>query len=168
MREPRQASKKLNFLRFSKVHLAQPSVLKGVSFEFTDFFNFFLDIPRTAMHNSVMQDPISKDLTAASATPLVLSILDKGDSYGYAIIKCVRELSGGAMEWTEGMLYPVLHRLEEQGAIESYWMGDEGARRRKYYRINNQGKELLSALMGHWRAVDSTLQRSLKEGEEHV
>ena len=59
--------------------------------------------------------PVSKDLVAASATPLILSILAEGDSYGYAIIKRVRELSGGQMEWTDGMLYPVLHRLEKQG-----------------------------------------------------
>ena len=53
-----------------------------------------------------------KDLVAASATPLVLSILKEGDSYGYAIIKRVKELSEREMNWTDGMLYPVLHRLE--------------------------------------------------------
>ena len=52
---------------------------------------------------------IDKDLVAASATPLVLSILAEGDSYGYAILKRVRELSGGELEWTDGMLYPLLH-----------------------------------------------------------
>ncbi|MSV28852.1 MAG: PadR family transcriptional regulator, partial [Bryobacterales bacterium] len=58
---------------------------------------------------------MSKDLVAASATPLVLAILAQGDSYGYAIIKRVGELSGGHLQWTDGMLYPVLHRLERQG-----------------------------------------------------
>ena len=58
---------------------------------------------------------MSKDLVAASATPLVLAILAEGDSYGYAIIKRVAELSGGHLQWTDGMLYPVLHRLERQG-----------------------------------------------------
>jgi hypothetical protein len=42
---------------------------------------------------------INKDLVAASSTPLVLAILAEGDSYGYAILKRVRELSGGALEW---------------------------------------------------------------------
>jgi PadR family transcriptional regulator, regulatory protein PadR len=55
---------------------------------------------------------INKDLVAASSTPLVLAILAEGDSYGYAILQRVRELSGGELEWTDGMLYPVLHRLE--------------------------------------------------------
>jgi PadR family transcriptional regulator PadR len=62
---------------------------------------------------------ISKDLVAASATPMILAILAEGESYGYAITRRVRELSGGQMEWTDGMLYPVLHRLERQGLIKS-------------------------------------------------
>src|SRR3989304_1521833 len=58
---------------------------------------------------------INKDLIAASSPPLVLAILAEGDSYGYAILKRVQELSGGRMEWTDGMLYPVLHRLARPG-----------------------------------------------------
>src|SRR5512137_441661 len=117
------------------------------------------------MHNSSMPLPISKELTAASATPLVLGILAAGDSYGYAIIKRVRELSGGALEWTEGMLYPVLHRLEEQGSVESYWVGSEGGRRRKYYRITPAGGEALASQVEQWRMVDSALQRSVEGGD---
>ena len=64
---------------------------------------------------------MSKDLVAASATPLVLAILAEGDSYGYAIIKRVTELSGGHLQWTDGMLYPVLHRLERQGHVAAKW-----------------------------------------------
>ena len=73
---------------------------------------------------------ISKELTAASATPLILSILSDGDSYGYRIIKDVKILSGGEMEWTDGMLYPVLHRLEQNSFIESYWEETETGRTR--------------------------------------
>ncbi len=64
---------------------------------------------------------IGKDLVAASATPLVLAILAAGDSYGYAILKRVSELSGGELKWTDGMLYPVLHRLERQRYVEARW-----------------------------------------------
>ena len=64
---------------------------------------------------------MGKDLVAASATPLVLAILAEGDSYGYAIIKRVTELSGGHLQWTDGMLYPVLHRLERQGLVAAKW-----------------------------------------------
>ena len=69
----------------------------------------------------VLRMEISKDLVAASATPLVLAILSEGESYGYAILKRVGELSGGRLQWTDGMLYPVLHRLERLGYIKASW-----------------------------------------------
>lgn len=101
---------------------------------------------------------INKDLVAASSTPLVLAILGEGDSYGYAIIKRVRELSGGALEWTDGMLYPVLHRLEKGGLVESRWDQAETGRRRKYYRITDAGREQLAEERRQWHTVDRTLR----------
>ena len=74
---------------------------------------------------------ISKDLVAASAAPLILSILTEGESYGYAIIRRVHELSAGQMQWTDGMLYPVLHRLERQGLIAAHWGASETGRKRR-------------------------------------
>ncbi len=99
-----------------------------------------------------------KDLVAASSTPMVLAILTEGDSYGYAILQRVRELSGGRMEWTDGMLYPVLHRLERQGFVESRWETAETGRRRKYYRITSAGQQQLEAERNQWLAVDETLR----------
>ncbi len=103
--------------------------------------------------------PVSKDLIAASATPLILSILAEGDSYGYAIVKRVRDLSGGKMEWTDGMLYPVLHRLERQSLVESYVETSETGRERKYYRLKRQGAKALTEHRSQWMLVHSTLQR---------
>lgn len=102
---------------------------------------------------------LSKDLVAASATPMILSILADGDSYGYAIIKRVRDLSGGHMEWTDGMLYPVLHRLEKQGLIESYMQPSETGRKRKYYRLRRDGTKALAEHKSQWMLVHNTLQR---------
>ncbi len=99
-----------------------------------------------------------KDLVAASATPLVLAILAGGDSYGYAIIKQVGELSGGRLQWTDGMLYPVLHRLERQGFVAAKWGASESGRRRKYYRITKLGAEALAAQQQQWRVVDKALR----------
>lgn len=99
-----------------------------------------------------------KDLVAASSTPMVLAILTEGDSYGYAILQRVRELSGGRMEWTDGMLYPVLHRLERQGFVESRWETADTGRRRKYYRITSVGQQQLEAERNQWLAVDETLR----------
>jgi PadR family transcriptional regulator, regulatory protein PadR len=102
---------------------------------------------------------INKDLVAASSTPLVLAILADGDSYGYAILQRVRELSGGEMEWTDGMLYPVLHRLEKAGLIESRWETAETGRKRKYYRVTETGREQLTEERRQWRTVDNALRK---------
>jgi len=101
---------------------------------------------------------INKDLIAASSTPLVLAILAEGDSYGYAILKRVQELSGGRMAWTDGMLYPVLHRLERLGHIQARWQVADSGRRRKYYRITPQGRAQLAEERRQWQAVDQTLR----------
>jgi PadR family transcriptional regulator, regulatory protein PadR len=101
---------------------------------------------------------VGKDLVAASATPLVLAILAEGDSYGYAIIKRVAELSGGHLQWTDGMLYPVLHRLEQQGLVGAKWSESENGRRRKYYRITREGRAQLAAQRKQWQVVDDTLR----------
>ena len=102
---------------------------------------------------------VSKDFVAASATPLILAILKENDSYGYAIIKNVKELSGNELVWTEGMLYPVLHRLEEQQLIESYWKGSEAGRKRKYYRIKEAGLKELELQKRQWEMVNSALSK---------
>ena len=101
---------------------------------------------------------ISKDLMAASSTPIVLAILAENDSYGYAILQRVREVSGGRMEWTDGMLYPVLHRLERLGHVEARWEVAETGRKRKYYRITSQGRAQLAEDRKQWQAVDATLR----------
>ncbi|MHB0955039.1 MAG: PadR family transcriptional regulator [Pirellulaceae bacterium] len=101
---------------------------------------------------------INKDLMAASSTPLVLAILAEADSYGYAILQRVRELSGGHLEWTDGMLYPVLHRLERLGHVEARWEVAASGRRRKYYRITSQGRTQLTEERRQWKAVNAALR----------
>jgi PadR family transcriptional regulator, regulatory protein PadR len=103
---------------------------------------------------------VSKDLVAASATPMILAILKENDSYGYSIIKSVKELSDNKLVWTEGMLYPVLHRLEEQELIESYWKSSETGRKRKYYRINEAGLKELELQKKQWDMVHSALSKT--------
>ena len=103
---------------------------------------------------------IGKDLVAASAIPLILSILSEGDSYGYAIIKRVAELSGGELQWTDGMLYPVLHRLERNGFVKAVWGQSESGRQRKYYRLTDSGEEELANQRRQWQVVDSAMRRT--------
>ncbi len=101
---------------------------------------------------------IGKDLVAASSTPLILAILADGESYGYAIVKRVGELSDGTLQWTEGMLYPLLHRLERQGYIEGRWGAAESGRKRKYYRLTESGLAHLRDQRRQWQAVDEALR----------
>lgn len=101
---------------------------------------------------------IDKDLVAASATPLVLAILADGESYGYAVLKRVRELSGGELEWTDGMLYPLLHRLGRQGYVTSDERTSPEGRRRKYYAITDDGRAALAEHQRQWTAVTRTLR----------
>ena len=100
---------------------------------------------------------INKDLVAASSTPLVLAILAEGDSYGYAILKRVRELSGGALEWTDGMLYPLLHRLRRFGYVTTQWRTSPEGRRRQYYVITDDGHSALADQRRQWAAVTRAL-----------
>ena len=100
---------------------------------------------------------IDKDLVAASATPLVLAILAAGESYGYAILKQVRELSGGELEWTDGMLYPLLHRLGRLGYVTTDWRTPPEGRRRKYYALTDEGRAALAEQQRQWVTVTRAL-----------
>ena len=103
---------------------------------------------------------ISKNLTAASTKPIILGILKQGNSYGYLIIKKIKELSGGEMEYSDGMLYPVLHRLEKEGLIESNWvLEDASARPRKYYELTKLGKQELKVEQQQWVRVNAVLSQ---------
>jgi DNA-binding PadR family transcriptional regulator len=94
---------------------------------------------------------------AASAEPLVLSLLAKGESYGYAMIQEISARSKQKLEWTEGMLYPVLHRMEKRGLIAAEWRVVESGRKRKYYRLKPKGQRALEASRGQWSTVTTLL-----------
>ena len=105
---------------------------------------------------------LSKELVAASTVPLVLSVLAESESYGYALIQRVRELSEGRIAWTEGMLYPVLHWMEDERLVESEWKEAETGRKRKYYRLRNEGRKALHAEKQQWLTVHTTLTKLWK------
>jgi PadR family transcriptional regulator, regulatory protein PadR len=109
------------------------------------------------MYNPGMK--LTKDLVAASAVPLILTILEEGENYGYALIKRTRELSDGAIEWTDGMLYPVLHRLEAQGYVRARWAEAETGRKRKYYALTAAGRKVLRSQKEQWQVVQMTLDK---------
>jgi transcriptional regulator len=102
---------------------------------------------------------VSKNLMAASTKPLILSILERGEIYGYQIIQNVIDISGGTLEWSEGMLYPVLHRMEKENLIRSQWKISEKGRRRKYYRLTESGRKELEKEKKQWMSVHNLLSK---------
>jgi DNA-binding PadR family transcriptional regulator len=101
----------------------------------------------------------SKDLCPNSASTMVLGILHSGESYGYAIAQRLRELSGGEVEWSDGMLYPILHRLQAEGLINARWGSSETGRKRKYYQLSARTRFLKNDDRRPWRAVKAILDR---------
>lgn len=95
---------------------------------------------------------------AASTKPLILSILDGKKNYGYEIIQRIKEVSGGALQWSDGMLYPVLHKMESEGLIASEWQIIDD-RKRKYYKLTVKGKKNLKEEKLAWIDVHNTLMR---------
>ncbi len=106
---------------------------------------------------------MSKELTAATAVPIILAILQLNSSYGYAIIQKVREISNNEISWSDGMLYPVLHRLENEHLITSYWQSADTGRRRKYYQITDAGNRELEQITSQWSIVQHALDQLEKE-----
>ncbi len=96
----------------------------------------------------------TKALVAASTKPLILSILSYGENYGYRIIKEVERLSEGELNWTDAMLYPVLHRMEKEKLIASSWVKTETGRKRKYYKITPDGLKQLEKERAQWLNVN--------------
>ena len=106
---------------------------------------------------------LDKELVAASTEPLILSLLSKGESYGYALIQEVKQMSGDRIHWTDGMLYPVLHRMEHRGLIKSRWGESETGRKRKYYSLKKDGKLAMQKHHEHWTLVHDVLSGLKKE-----
>jgi len=115
------------------------------------------------MYNRAM---IEKELVAASTEPLILSLLSKGESYGYELIQEVKRLSENNLRWTDGMLYPVLHRMEHKGWIKSRWVEIRNGRKRKYYSIKKDGHQVLKRKRKQWSALNSVLSDLWRE--QHV
>jgi len=109
---------------------------------------------------------ISRELKAASSKPMILSILSHGESYGYQILQNIEELSGGKWEWSEAMLYPVLHRMNSDGLIQSRWEIMENGRKRKYYSLTAKGEEALQAEKEHWMSVHEVLKQLWSPGPQ--
>ena len=112
------------------------------------------------MHSEAM---LSRELIAASTETLILTLLSNGENYGYELIQEVKRLSAEKIEWTDGMLYPVLHRMEQKGWIQSRWREAENGRRRKYYSIQRNGSKALKEQREQWMTVSNVFKQLWEE-----
>ncbi len=107
---------------------------------------------------------VSKELLKGSTTILILSLLNSKDMYGYEMIKEIQLKSKGVFSFKEGTLYPILHGLENENFIESYWNIGEGKRKRKYYKITDSGKKVFKEKEEEWSLFSSTVNLVLEGG----
>lgn len=105
----------------------------------------------------------NKELMKGSTVILILTLLDRSDLYGYEMTKEMERASDGIFTLKEGTLYPILHALESDRFVESYWDEKEG-RKRKYYRLTKQGKAELHTKQQEWRLFRNAVDRVLGEG----
>ena len=97
-------------------------------------------------------------MMAMGTTMLVLKLLDEEDMYGYQIIRKLEDRSNSVFSLKEGTLYPILHGLEEQEAVESYEKAAESGRIRKYYHLTGKGKKLLDDKKKEWDTYENAIR----------
>ena len=109
---------------------------------------------------------IDKGLMGGSTTLLLLSLLEKKDLYGYEIIRELQILSDDTFQFKEGTLYPVLHKLENLGYLESYLSKGDAGRERKYYQITRRGKKQLVEEKQQWDVFSKSVEKVIY-GDDH-
>lgn len=108
-------------------------------------------------------DLISSDVLRGYNDSILLSILSKGDSYGYEISKEIKRVSDEKYVMKETTLYSAFNRLEKNGFIESYFGDETYGKRRTYFRITDAGKEYLKEKCEEWQLTKEVINKFLKE-----
>lgn len=102
--------------------------------------------------------PAPTDLSKSAIRPVVLALLKQNTMYGYEMVKLVNARTNGLLEWKEGTLYPVLHKLEADGLIRSQWqLAPETGKRRKYYSLTAKGKREAVKATEEWQDFASAM-----------
>ena len=103
---------------------------------------------------------VSKELIKGSTSMLVMSVLKNKDLYGYKIIKEIETLSDNVFSLKEGTLYPILHALEKENLLESYW-DDTDSRKKKYYHLTNKGQKQIMEKKEEWQVFQKSVNKVL-------
>jgi PadR family transcriptional regulator PadR len=93
---------------------------------------------------------------------LILEAVEQNPDHGYSIAQRIKQRSRGVLDFREGTLYPALHKLEQQGLVESHEEIENG-RTRRYYRITKAGHRALAGLRSEWQRVSRAVTLILKE-----
>jgi transcriptional regulator len=113
-----------------------------------------------------MADFADPEWKKGSAELLTLSLLEDQPRHGYDISKLIEIRSGGALRFHVTSLYPLLHRLEQEGLIEGRWVEKDEQRRRRYYRLTPQGRRVLARKQKSWKDFVAAIGRVT--GMEHA
>jgi DNA-binding PadR family transcriptional regulator len=105
---------------------------------------------------------IERELKRGSLELIVLHLLGPGEAYGYEIVSKLTAQTNGALEVTDGTLYPVLYRLERNGFVTVRWETPERGVPRKYYRLTDAGREELAQLTEQWTTFADAMTRLLR------
>ena len=102
---------------------------------------------------------LDRELKKGSAELIILSVLEARPRHGYEISKLIEDRSGGRVRFKVASLYPLLYRLEERGWIAGKWIEKAGERRRRFYRLTPEGRQVLAAQRDHWRDFVDAVQQ---------
>lgn len=106
---------------------------------------------------------IERELKRGSLELIVLHLLAPGEAYGYEIVSKLTAQTNGALEVTDGTLYPVLYRLERGGFVSVRWETPERGVPRKYYQLTDAGREELALLTDEWTTFAKAMARLLRQ-----
>lgn len=107
----------------------------------------------------------NRELVKGSTSLLVLQLLNERDMYGYELVKEMDKRSDHNLQMKEGTLYPALHKMEKQAYIEYYWVHQEKGPARKYYRITEEGKEILTERTTEWHRYVQVMNNLIGRNE---
>jgi PadR family transcriptional regulator PadR len=103
--------------------------------------------------------PLDHELKKGSAELLILSLLEHRARHGYEISKLIDERSDGVLKFNAASFYPLLYRMEERELIAGRWVEEPGTRRRRYYRLTKQGKDMLKTRRATWLDLVDAIHR---------
>lgn len=109
---------------------------------------------------------LRRELARGTTELAVLSVLNVGKRYGYALLKALQAAGPSVLDVKEGTLYPLLHRLEDAGWITGEWQAEGRRRPRKYYVITDDGRERLTLLRSEWANLVQGMQQLLRTLDE--